>query len=156
MRRMFRRKLVRIFSAMVSVTALAGTGIVASANPAQAAGGTICLVSGTGCIGAPNLTAGSAVRLTASGRTINAHVVAGELVLQITAANNMCVGETPFNNSLLLVNCTNGFGRGWTMGTKNGAFTWADSDGNLITSDGVVGHALQRLSPGCSPNCFQR
>jgi len=153
-RRLFRRKLVRILTAMVSVTALAGTGIVASAIPAQAVGGTICLVSGTGCIGAPNLTAGSPVNLTASGRTINAHVVNGELVLQINAANNMCVGETGSNNSLLLVNCTNGFGRGWTMGTRNGAFTWADNDGNFITSaDDVLGHTLQRLSSGFG---FQR
>src|SRR5215467_2695995 len=99
MRRMLRHKALTIIAAVISLTAPAAA-IVATATPALAATGVhICLSSGNGCVGAPTISFGDSVELTATGRFI-VEVPAGftccggheVFLLQFSADATKCVG----------------------------------------------------------------
>src|SRR5215467_9438813 len=154
MRTLFRRKGVRIITAIVSLTAI---GIVVTPGPALAAGIPICNTNGNMyCIGAPTIGIGDPVKLTVTGRIINLHdrgytCCGGHEVfqLQFDADRSKCVG-LPTNlsaNNTVVRYCSSGNDGGvnWAVelpASGPGVYFYSNRNGAWLASNNSLNGSL--------------
>jgi hypothetical protein len=166
MRRLLGRKAVTIIAAIISLTAVPATGIVATATPALASV-HICNANGTlhGCIGAPTVNNGDPVVLTASGRDItevDQHFTylgfeVYRLRIDASANQSQCVGVAASGN-LTLRNCSGGNSSNvnWAKQEVVGGTVWLlnqSSPTEMITSHNQLGQQLFETT-GCTNQCW--
>jgi hypothetical protein len=160
LRRLLGRKAVTIIVAIISLSTIPAAGVAATATPALAANitGPICNSFGhMYCIGAPNLSNGSPVVLTSSGRTIteidqNFKTGNGFEVyrLQITATANttsQCL-DIAASGNITLRDCSGGNSNNtnWAKEFATGGIIWISNTTNLnLTSDNALNDQLFKM-----------
>lgn len=168
MRRLLGRKAVTIIAAIISLSTILAAGVVATPALAANITGPICNSFGhMYCIGAPNLSNGSPVVLTSSGRTIteldqNFKTGNGFEVyrLQITATANttsQCLGIAASGN-ITLRDCSGGNSNNtnWAKEFATGGIVWiSNTTGLNLTSDNALNDQLFQDGDGCR-GCYFR
>jgi hypothetical protein len=139
-----------LYRAHASTSSTTTTSTVAAGTPIPTL--HICLVHGTGCIGAPTVNSGDKVELTSSGRDLQELAQGGaQYKLRFNADTSKCVGASSDDN-LTVRDCSNGSANVvWVKNFVSGGIHWFNSTNGLyLGSNNTLNQQLFECSYPCN------